>query len=356
MSDSIVLCVRNLRIERRSRRGAFTLEVASLDLNAREVLVILGPNGSGKSTLMRALAGLEQPAAGVVTTAVDGPVTMVFQRPASFAGSVEYNVRAALLGSKISSAELAQRVSLALDRFEIRPLADRRAATLSGGELRRLALARAFVLRPAVLLLDEPFDDLDADGQATLSLDLRRAISDTGVAVAMVTHDTRRALPLADRIAVLIGGRLVQVDARDSVLARPLNAEVALVVGMSNLIQATVTDERRGDWTLIEVDAQNRIAARTNLSVGTRVWIGIRPEHLRLGGGCGDFDSIGKGFVTEVVDDGVAANATIEWAGNQLYTRLLAGHGLAKTLTAGAAVSLSVDPLQVHLIPIDEDG
>lgn len=355
MSDSIVLSARDLRVERRSRSGAFTLEVASLDLYAREVLVILGPNGSGKTTLLRSLAGLEQPIAGAVAPAAHGPVTMVFQRPAPFAGSVGHNVRAALLGRKISSADLAQRVSLALDRFEIPHLTDRRAATLSGGELRRLALARAFVLRPAVLLLDEPFDDLDADGQATLSLDLRRAISDTGIAVAMVTHDLRRALLLADRIAVLIGGLLVQVDARDTVLERPLTAEVARVVGMSNLIRATVTDERRGDFSLIEVDAQQRVAANTNLSPGTRVWIGIRPEHLKLDEGRGDIDSIGKGFVTEILNDGVAAKVKIEWAGSELRTLLLAGRGLAKTLMVGAAVSLSANPEQVHLIPVEVD-
>jgi ABC-type Fe3+/spermidine/putrescine transport system ATPase subunit len=355
VSDSIVLSARDLRVERRSRRGAFTLEVASLDLVAGEVLVILGPNGAGKSTLMRSLAGLEQPAAGAVTPATRGPVAMVFQRPAPFAGSVGHNVRAALLGRKITSTELEQRVSLALDRFAIRHLADRRAATLSGGELRRLGLARAFVLRPSVLLLDEPFDDLDTDGQARLSVDLRRAISDTGVSIAMVTHDLQRALLLADRIAVLIGGRLVQVGARDTVLERPVDADVARVVGMSNLIRATVTGEHRGDRTLVEVDAQHRVAVATDLRAGTHVWIGIRPEHLRLDDGSSDFDPIGKGFVSEVVNDGVAANVRIGWAGTELRALLLAGRGLAKTLMAGAAVSLSVDPKQVHLIPIDTD-
>ena len=355
MSGSIVLSARDLRIERRSRRGAFTLEVASLDLFAREVLVILGPNGAGKTTLMRSLAGLEHPAGGAVTSTVDGPVTMVFQRPASFAGSVDYNVRAALLGKKISSADLEQRASLALDRFEIRHLADRRAATLSGGELRRLALARAFVLRPAVLLLDEPFDDLDVDGQATLSLDLRRAISDTGVAVAMVTHDLRRALLLADRIAVLIGGRLIQVDGRDTVLDRPLTAEVARVVGMSNLIEATVTDARRGELSLIEVDTRYRIAASTNLAAGTRVWVGIRPERLRLDVGRSEVDPIGQGRVTEIINDGVAAIVRIERADSELRALLLAGGSLAQTLKPGALVSLSANPEHVHLIPLDGD-
>jgi ABC-type Fe3+/spermidine/putrescine transport system ATPase subunit len=352
MNGSAVLDARALRVERRSRRGVFTLEVEALDLRAGEVLVILGPNGAGKSTLMRALAGLERPAAGIVTSSALGPVTMVFQRPALLAGSVEHNVRAALLGRKLTRGERRKRVAEALDRFEIVHLAERRAAILSGGELRRLALARAFVLDPAVLLLDEPFDDLDADGQASLSLDLRRAIADTGVAVAMVTHDLRRALLLADRIAVLIGGRLIQIDRRDEVLDRPLTPEVARVVGMTNLVLGTISGERRGDLRLVEVDCQHRVAARTQLPEGTRVWIGIRPEHVKVDTGRGELDPIGKGTVRGIVNDGVTAAVQIDWAGTQLRTHLLAGRGLARTLVVGTPVSLSASPEHIHLIPV----
>lgn len=355
MSGAAVLDARALRVERRSRRGLFTLEVEELDLRAGEVLVILGPNGAGKSTLMRALAGLERPSAGHVASSASGPVTMVFQRPAPLAGTVAHNVRAALLGRRLSRSELRARVDGALDRFEIGHLAERRAAVLSGGELRRLALARAFVLNPAVLLLDEPFDDLDADGQASLSLDLRRAIADTGVAVAMVTHDLRRALLLADRIAVLIAGRLVQIDRRDEVLDHPRTPEVARVVGMSNLVRGTISGERRGGLRFVEVDRQHRVAAHTRLLEGTSVWIGIRPEHVKVDTGRGDVDPIGKGTVRGIVNDGVAATVQIEWAGTQLRTHLLAGRGLARTLEIGTPVSLSASPEHIHLIPVQRE-
>jgi ABC-type Fe3+/spermidine/putrescine transport system ATPase subunit len=328
------------------------LTAAALDLFAQEVLVILGPNGAGKSTLMRALAGLESPDSGVVTSTASGPVTMVFQRPALLAGTVAHNVRAALLGRKLSREERDTRVDEALDRFEIGRTAEQRAVTLSGGEQRRLALARAFALRPAVLLLDEPFDALDANGQAALSLDLRRAISDTGVAVAMVTHDLRRAMLLADRIAVLISGQLVQIDRRDRVLDKPATPDVARVVGMTNLVMGTVTAERRGDFAVVEVDAQHRVSARTPLAAGTPVWIGIRPEHLKVDVGRGDVDPIGKGVVRGIVNDGVSATVQVEWAGTQLRTHLLAGRGLARTLVVGAPVSLSASPEHVHLIPV----
>jgi tungstate transport system ATP-binding protein len=281
-----------------------------------------------------------------------GPVTLVFQRPAPLAGSVAHNVGVAFLGKKCAGAERRDRIGEALERFKIDHLAEHRAVTLSGGELRRLSLARAFALRPAVLLLDEPFAGLDADGQAALSLDLRRAISDTGVAVAMVTHDLRRAMLIADRIAVLIDGRLAQIGCRDSVLEQPSTPEIARVVGMTNLVQGVVVDERRDDLALVEVDAEHRVAARTDCVPGTRVWIGIRPEHLKLDVGRGAVDPIGKGVVREVVSDGVSVTVQVDWAGAELRTHLMAGRGLARTLRAGVSVSLSASPKHVHLIPV----
>jgi ABC-type sulfate/molybdate transport systems ATPase subunit len=233
VSGEVVLGVRELRIARPA--ADFTLEVPSLDLRSGEVLAILGPNGSGKSTLLRALAGLERTGRGSVMAPGDGPVTMVFQHPAAFSGSVEHNVDVALLGSGLSRSERRERVRESLERFGVANLARRNAHALSGGELRRVALARAFALRPRALLLDEPFDDLDASAQAAFSLDLQRAIAETGVAVGMVTHDLRRALLLADRIAVLVAGRLVQLVRRDALLERAGSRTVAELLGMSNV-------------------------------------------------------------------------------------------------------------------------
>jgi putative spermidine/putrescine transport system ATP-binding protein len=355
MSGATILSASDLRVELQSRRGSFVLTADALDLHAREALVILGPNGSGKSTLVRTLAGLERPAGGRVVSVATGPVTMVFQRPAPFAGSVAHNVRVAFLGKKLSGAERRARVGEALERFKIDHLAEHRAATLSGGELRRLALSRAFALRPAVLLLDEPFAALDADGQAALSLDLRRAISDTGVAVAMVTHDLRRAMLLADRIAVLLDGKLVQVGRRDDVLERPSTPEIAQVVGMTNLVQGVVGTDRRGDLAMVEVDAQHRVAVHTECTAGTRVWIGIRPEHLKLDVGRGDVDPIGKGVVRGMINDGVSVSVGVDWAGSEFRTQLFGGRGLARSREVGAEVSLSASPEHVHLMPVRSD-
>jgi len=152
-----------------------------------------------------------------------------------------------------------------------------------------------------------------------------------------------------------ISGELVQTDRRDRVIDRPVTPEVARVVGMTNLVVGTVTAEHRGDFTVVEVDAQHRVSARTLLPEGTSVWIGIRPEHLKLDVGRGDVDPIGDGVVREIVNDGVSVTVQVEWAGSRLRTHLLAGRGLARTLVVGAPVSLSASPEHIHLIRVDPD-
>ena len=347
--ERVVLAARGLVVERRSHHGAFRLAVDEIDLHAGESLVVLGPNGAGKSTLLRALAGLTPPMAGSIESHAEGPVTLVFQHPAALAGSVLHNVRVALLGRGLTRTEMKRRALEALARFEVDTLAERRANTLSGGELRRLALARAFALEPTVLLLDEPFDDLDTAGQATLSLDLRRAIEDTGVAVAMVSHDLRRALLLADRVAVLLRGELAQLGTREEVLERPAGAEVARLVGMTNLVHGRV-EQGGAERSVVVVDERHRIVVLGRHEIGTTLVLGIRPEHLKLDVGRGDVDPIGKALVRHVVSDGVAATATMEWAGYELQAHLLAGRGLARSLAPGSLVSLSVRPEHVHVM------
>lgn len=349
-----VLSARGLVVRRTSRSGVFELRVDALDLEAGSVLAVLGPNGAGKSTLLRALAGLEAPSAGGIERRVPGPVTLVFQRPIAFAGSVAHNVDVALSGRGLAREERRARVADALAHFDIARLAARNAHTLSGGELRRLALARAFALRPSVWLLDEPFDDLDPAGQESLSLDLRRAIAGTNAAVAVVTHDRRRALLLSDRIAVLLEGRLAQQGDREEVLARPTSVPVAQLVGMENLVEGELVLPRGGEGSgALVVDGQHRIPVPPEAFRGesTGRWLaGIRPERLKVDVGRGEGVPIGKAVVRTVVSDGVAVIATVTWAGRELRTYLLAGRGLARSLAPGDSVTLSVRPEDVHLL------
>jgi ABC-type sulfate/molybdate transport systems ATPase subunit len=351
VSERVIVRARDLVVERSSRASRFELRVPALELRAGEVLCVLGPNGAGKSTLLRALAGLSSPIAGSIEREA-GRVTMVFQRPVAFAGTVGHNMRAALYGSGLSRAERDSRVDRALARFGIAALAPRRAVALSGGELRRLALARAFALEPAALLLDEPFEDLDAAAQESLSLDLRQALAETGVAVVLVTHDLRRAVSISDRLAVLHGGCVRQVGTTDEVLEHPATATIARLVGMSNLVPGVVAEDGRG----IAIDAEHRLAAACALPPGTPVLAGLRPERLKLDVGRGETEPIGKGIVRRVVSDGLLCTVTIAWAGHELRTHLVAGRGLAKTLAPGDAVLLSAQASDVHVLARDTDA
>lgn len=352
--NRVALAAKGLRCQLGSGSSGFTLEVASLDLRAGEVLVILGPNGAGKSTLLRALAGLERSVDKKSIRGGSGAVTLVFQRPAALSGSARFNVRAALLGKGVPETDRRNRVARALARFDIAHLADHNARTLSGGEIRRLALARAFVLEPEVLLLDEPFDDLDAEGQRRLSLDLQQAIAETDVAVAMVTHDLRRALLLADRIAVLMRGELVQHGLRDEVLLRPNSPEIARTVGMTNLATGRVLRQSGGiSW--VEISEGFEVPTTADLEVGREAWIGIRPEHLKLDIGRGGGQPIGKAEVESLVSDGLATVVSLR-AHDQIFTtHLLSGRGLARRLRPGDLVSLSVRPDHVHAQRIGDD-
>lgn len=356
-----LLAVRDLVVRRDSRTDSFELVVDSLALHPGEVLGVLGPNGAGKSTLLRALAGLLPCRAGRIERDPTTRVTMVFQRPIPFAGTVESNLRAGLRGLRLPRAESDARVVEGLERFGIRALARRRAATLSGGELRRLVLARAFALRPSVVLLDEPFDDLDAAGQEALSADLVEAITQTGVAVMMVTHDLRRALLLSTRLAVLEAGRVAQLDSCHAVLRRPVTPAVALQVGMLNLIPGVVSRDETG--TCFDVGNGRRLPLPAGAAhpEGTAGCIGIRPEHLsakpaepiaadpRGAEIRGDGVGFGQGVVRRSRTDGHSIVALVEWGDLELRCHVLDREGAVGG--AGEAVILSARPSDLHFMP-----
>ncbi len=345
-----LLEVQALRCTRGRGPDRFELVVDRFALRAGEITAILGPNGSGKSTLLKALAGDPQCAGSGSVRIAKGRATLVSQRPLAFAGSVAHNAAVGLLGGRLPRALRSERVGAALARFGIEALANHDARTLSGGELRRLALARAMVIEPSVLLLDEPFDDLDAEGQRRLSFDLRRTVHETKIALAVVTHDLARALLMADRIAVLIGGRIAQIGPRDEVLRSPASPDIARLVGMTNLAAGRVAQQADG-LARIELGSGRIVECASELAAGQPVWIGIRPEHLKLDVGRGDGRPIGSARVEAMFDDGLSTVVELAVDGGTFTTHLLSGRGLARRLQPGDHVDLVVAPDQVHAAP-----
>jgi len=280
-----------LRDVRRRYSSGYALDVPSLDVIAGEVLSVIGPNGSGKSTLLRILGLLERPDEGRVLfggQAVDAREALaerrrmatVFQEPLLADASVRDNAGLGLRFRGMPAAEATARATRWLERLGVAGLAARAARTLSGGEARRVALARALVLEPEVLLLDEPFSSLDAPTRAALVTDLGAILRADRVTTVLVTHERGEAQALADRVGVLMDGRLRQLDDTARVFYAPASPEVARFVGVETLVAGRVL-RREAGVTAVEVGGRVlEIAAEA--PAGARVRVGIRPEDVTL--------------------------------------------------------------------------
>jgi len=226
--------IRNLLIK---RNGRDTLQIDSLDISRGETLTIVGPNGAGKSTLLLALAHLLKPARGEIQ--FDGisvnqwndleyrrKISFVFQAPLLMDMTVEQNVGLGLKFRGVSKEEIQERVSRWIQAMGIESLSRRRASELSGGEAQRVSLARAFVLDPELLLLDEPFSALDPPTRTKLLDDLSRILGEDRRTAVFVTHNLNEAAKLSHRIAVVVGGMLRQVGTVSEIKQHPADDAV----------------------------------------------------------------------------------------------------------------------------------
>ncbi len=224
--------------------GARTvLVVPEFAVGPGEVLALMGPNGAGKSTLLHVAALLRRPDAGEVWLGGERATrraertlrrrtAMVLQAPLLFDVGVLANAASGLRFRGVGRREAERRAGEWLERFGVGHLAGRNGRALSGGEAQRVSLARAFATEPELLLLDEPFAGLDAPSRTALVPDLAALLRETGTAAMVATHDRAEAAALADRLAVLIGGRIAQAGPTADVLARPASGEVGAVVGL----------------------------------------------------------------------------------------------------------------------------
>ena len=274
--------------------GAMALRDVSLSLPTGQVLAVLGPSGSGKSTMLRAIAGLETPATGTIS--FDGEdlaglpphrrgFALMFQDGQLFAHqSVARNVGYPLRLRRQPRARIEARVAELLDLVGLSGFGDRSPATLSGGERQRVALARALAVEPRLLLLDEPLSALDASLRDELADQLREILRVAGTTAVMVTHDQEEAFAVADRMALLRAGRLVQEGPVDEVWAHPADEWAALFLGYATVIDSESAARLRGGREVgplalrrsaLRVDPEGPVRGRVTLARST-------PEQLRL--------------------------------------------------------------------------
>ena len=271
--------------------GSETVNVRSLKLLEQEILAVMGPNGAGKSTLLRILGFLEPPTGGDVIfqggkvgygardrLALHRRTAVVFQEPLLLNTTVFRNVALGLRLRGIHERE--ETVREWLERFGIAHLGDRSARTLSGGEAQRANLARAFVLDPEVLLLDEPFSSLDPPTREALLADLKSILSETRTSTVFVTHDRDEALALGDRVAVMMEGRIRQLDAPERVFSSPASEEIARFVGVETILPGHVVSTSEGMVT-VAVDGQ-RVDVVGDAVPGEQTLVCIRPEDVIL--------------------------------------------------------------------------
>ncbi|WP_428512573.1 ABC transporter ATP-binding protein [Roseovarius sp.] len=266
----------------------------SMNVGHGEFFSLLGASGCGKTTLLRMLAGFENPSSGEIF--IDGqpmsqvpphmrPVNMVFQSYAIFPHlNVRDNIAYGLRKHKLGRAERDKRVDEMLELIKLPDYGDRKANELSGGQRQRIALARALVLQPKVLLLDEPLGALDKQLREQMQLELRALQRTVGITFVFVTHDQEEALTLSDRVAVMSGGEVLQLDTPSGLYERPNSREVASFIGTMNFFEGKVTGAN-GQTVTVDTSGLGVLElpkSRDGLNAGDTIHIAIRPEKLDL--------------------------------------------------------------------------
>jgi tungstate transport system ATP-binding protein len=335
------------------------LDLPELAVEEGEILVVLGPTGAGKSTLLRVMNLLQRPARGAIfwrdrrvpwpaPLALRRRMAMVFQSPLLFSGSVLDNVEYGLLIRGERRANARAKAEAMLRRIRIDHAAHQRAATLSGGEAQRAAIARAMVLEPELLLLDEPLSALDEPIRERLLEELRQIIRERRIACVYVTHEQAEAFALADRIAILDRGSLLQTGTPEAVFYHPDGLAVAEFVQTGNILAGEVV-AREGRLARVRIGG-GTLWAFSDLALASRVLACIRSEEIQLtrngDAGANRLD----GTVTALLGAGPTVKVEIDcgFPVSALVTRRTVRE---LKLRRGERVGLAFAPETVHLIP-----
>lgn len=340
--------------------GSFRLRDVSLTIERGDYYFIVGPSGAGKTVLLEVIAGLHQPESGRVLLRGDEitalppekrGIALVYQDYSLFPNmrvidNVAYGLRVQGTRKKEARAE----VTPLLDRFGITHLADRYPGTLSGGEQQRVALARAVAVKPDILLLDEPLSALDPITQEKFIADLKRLHREDGLTIVQVSHSRREAHLLATRMAVIIGGSLVDEGKAGTVLNTPKSRDVAAFVGIENILDGTVTANEDGLAT-VDVDGL-AFEAVTEAVPGEEVSLCIRADDVVITVGESHLSSarnIMAGTVVSVAENGPIAEVKVD-AGAPLTAVLTRRSVRDLALAPGTSVTLSVKATAIHVI------
>lgn len=296
----------------RSRRSkgddaapAFAINDVTFEVGQGELFTLLGPSGCGKTTTLRSIAGLERPNSGTISVngrvmfhsagqerAVNVPANrrqlgMVFQSYAiwphmSVFENVAYPLQIRPRPQRPGKADIEARVHRVLETMELRKYADRQATKLSGGQQQRLALARAIVIEPSLLLLDEPLSNLDAKLRESLRFELKRLQRELGITSIYVTHDQMEALALSSNIAVMNEGRVIQLGKPRDIYTNPRNRFVAEFIGTSNFIPGVVKGHDASGYTVEALDGTLQLSSGASVPTGTDVVLSVRPESIGI--------------------------------------------------------------------------
>jgi iron(III) transport system ATP-binding protein len=341
-------------------RAGKVVDSIDLDILPGEFFTLLGPSGCGKSTTLRMIAGFEEPTGGRIlfdsTDVTHEPpnrrgIGFVFQNYALFPHlSVSRNVAFGLQVRKLPRNEIAERVAAALNDVQLAGLDNARVDQLSGGQQQRVALARALIIRPRLLLLDEPLSNLDAKLREETRAALRALHQATRVTTIYVTHDQGEAMAMSDRIAVLHKGRIHQVGAPAEIYERPATRFVADFIGRNNVVDATV-DSTSEDAVVLRFSGNNKLtvsskqrAPGVELIPGSRVGVCMRAESFRLT----QAGALFSGVVGDVEYTGSSRSCLVVTPAGDLRIEL---PGSAGNPRPNDNIQLTIDPRTVHLVP-----
>ncbi|MCW4460012.1 ABC transporter ATP-binding protein [Microbacterium sp. MPKO10] len=343
------------------------VKALDLDIAEGEALVLLGQSGCGKTSTMRCIAGLETPDTGTISVGdrtlfdsrlgVNRPphkrnIGMVFQSYAIWPHMTVFeNVAFSLQMKRMNKAEIKRKVSDTLEIVGLDGFADRGASMLSGGQMQRVALARSLAMEPSVMLLDEPLSNLDARLRQRLRGDLRELQTRLGLTSIYVTHDQEEALALADRIAMMQFGRIVQIGTPSEIYARPLSASIADFLGVTNNIPVTALDSSMVQ--LVDSDVRLRV---DGFEYADALRACIRAEDIVIGDdAASSSENVVLGEIVTTEFHGATASYRVRVKGGVELNVLGTKHH-ATGLRPGDDVSLGIPSAAIQVIPLDVPG